>query len=129
MPREHCRHFLFISQDPAGESPSQEFSQLYSSSPPCPCSAPSALGADLHYSICLLIICVYFAGNFPEAENLPCSLLHLQHRAQCVAHSRLPSLLTGSLFSGEPLWTLSGLQVQLQFRDGNCSRFLAFSLV
>ena len=25
MPRGHCRHFLFISQDPAGRSPSQKF--------------------------------------------------------------------------------------------------------
>ena len=73
-----------------------------------PLRARTALPAILHYSIYLWAIGFHFAGNFSEAEKLPCSLLHLQHRAQCVAHRRPPLLLMSSLFSGKQMWNLSG---------------------
>ena len=74
-----------------------------------PLRAHTALPADLHYSIYLWALGFHFAGNFSEAEKLPCSLLHLQHRAQCVAHSRHTTITPdGQSFqwkaSVEPVW-------------------------
>ena len=90
MPTGHCMHFLLILQDPAGRSLSQEdFSALLMQSvvqTPL-CSHSIQRRPPLQHLSVTLIICFPLVGNFSEAERLPSSSFHLQHRAQCVTHS------------------------------------------
>ena len=53
IPRGHCRHFLFIFQDPGGRPPAQELFSALPLQSAVPLRARTALPAILHYSIYL----------------------------------------------------------------------------